>query len=149
VTKIAKAIRDNSAKLGVDPYVENLYKMLHQIDQLLRLIFVSIAFCVFVLCLANIFLTFYQTVLRKRHEIGILKAFGSTKKRISSIFFIESLYLWLFGSLLGLVLGIYGGQFSSNALKNIYDELELSEGELFYLDWTFYLSSFLFLLCVK
>jgi ABC-type antimicrobial peptide transport system permease subunit len=135
VTKIAKAIRDNSAKLGVDPYVENLYKMLHQIDQLLRLIFVSIAFCVFVLCLANIFLTFYQTVLRKRHEIGILKAFGSTKKRISSIFFIESLYLWLFGSLLGLVLGIYGGQFSSNALKNIYDELELSEGELFYLDW--------------
>ena len=134
VTKVAKAIRDNPAKLGVDPYLESAYKWLHQTDQLLRLIFASIAICVFILCLVNIFLMFYQTVLRKRHEIGILKAFGSTKKRISSIFFIESLYLWLFGSLLGLVLGIYGGEFSANALKSIY-ELQLSEGELFQLDW--------------
>ena len=34
----------------------------------------------------NIFLMFYQNVLRKRHEIGILKAFGCSRLRIGKIF---------------------------------------------------------------
>ena len=134
VTTVAKMVREHPAKLGVDKYIENAYKRLHQTNQLLLLIFSAVAISVMVLSIVNLILMFYQTVLRKRHEIGILKAFGSTKNKISSIFFIESFYLWMLGSILGLILAYYFGNSSANTLKNIFG-LESSNVSLFQLDW--------------
>lgn len=134
VTTVAKIVREHPAKLEIDKYLENAYKRLHQTNQLLFLIFAAVAISVSILSIVNIILMFYQTILRKRHEIGILKAFGSTKYKISSIFLIESFYLWLFGSIFSLLLTKYFGEFSANSLKTIYD-LESSNVSLFQLDW--------------
>jgi putative ABC transport system ATP-binding protein len=134
VGEVARTIRESEARLGVDAYVENVYKRIHQTTQLSALILGVIAVCAFFLSTTNIFLMFYQTVLRKRHEIGILKAFGSSKSRIASIFFVESFYVSFLGCVFGLFLVMYAGNWVGETLAKIY-ELSTQADRLFYLDW--------------
>jgi len=131
VEKVASLIREK--KLSVDKYLVDLYKSKYQTTQLFILIFGVIAVCALFLSTVNIFLMFYQTVLRKRHEIGILKAFGCSSLRIANIFFIESLYISFIAAFIGLMTSYYSGNFISNILMNIY-ELSKDYGTLFYLD---------------
>lgn len=134
VSDVAKTIREHEAKLGVDRYVENIYKRMHVTNQLSTLIFGVIGICAFFLSTVNIFLMFYQTILRKRHEIGILKAFGCSRNRIAWIFFVESFYIALSACIIGLFLALYFGNWTGNTLKNIY-ELSIQGNELFHLHW--------------
>ncbi len=133
VEEVAQTIRNHEAGLGVDRYVEDAYKWIHQTSQLSALILSVIALCAFFLSAVNIFLMFYQTILRKRHEIGILKAFGCSGLRISNIFFIESFYIAMASCGFGLLISIYVGNWAGNALIGIY-ELNGNNAELFYLD---------------
>ena len=148
VSEVAEKLRTGAAALAVDPYVENSYKSIHRTRMLSGLILAIVAICALFLCIANVFLMFYQNVLRKRHEIGILKAFGSTKARISAIFSFEALYLCLGGCAVGyLFAGILGKQ-ASDTLLRIF---ELKHENLYLLDGTavFLLISFIFALCLS
>jgi ABC-type lipoprotein release transport system permease subunit len=73
-------------------------------------------------------------VLRKRHEIGILKAFGSSRWFISFIFFIESFYLTLIGCVIGFFISLGIGNWASDKLKSIF-EMDRYEESLFLLKW--------------
>jgi ABC-type lipoprotein release transport system permease subunit len=80
---------------------------------------------------------FFQMVLRKRHEIGILKAFGSSRWFISFIFLIESFYLTLIGCVIGFFISLGIGHLASEQLKNIFlsgEKIEYKES-LFLLKW--------------
>jgi len=74
-------------------------------------------------------------VLRKRHEIGILKAFGSSRWFISFIFFVESLYLTLIGCVIGFFISLGIGNLASEQLKNIFKMEKKYEESLFLLNW--------------
>jgi len=140
VEEIANKIRNFPKKgkgLTVDPYVEDSYKRIHQTTQLSSLIFIIISACALILCTANIFLMFFQMVLRKRHEIGILKAFGSSRWFISFIFLIESFYLTLIGCVIGFFISLGIGHLASEQLKNIFlsgEKIEYKDS-LFLLKW--------------
>ena len=90
---------------------------------------------------------FYQNVLRKRHEIGILKAFGSTKGRISLIFSLDALYLCFGGFILGWVFASFVGEQASQALISIF---ELKYHSLYQVEqkvaWILFVA--IFLLCL-
>lgn len=63
-----------------------------------------------------IYNTMSMTVLRKRSEIGILRALGASRSLIFSLFTLQALFMGTCGSLLGLVAG-YG--FSLGAVKAV------------------------------
>jgi ABC-type lipoprotein release transport system permease subunit len=136
VGEIAKTIRnfpEEGKGLTVDPYVEDSYKRIDQTTRLSLLIFIIISACALILCTANIFLMFFQMVLRKRHEIGILKAFGSSRWFISFIFLIESFYLTLIGCVIGYFISRGIGHWASEELKSIFDIK--SKESIFLLKW--------------
>jgi len=64
------------------------------------------------------------SVVRRRIEIGTLRALGATPMLIASIFFLEAGIIGAVGSLLGIWLGIYLAQFSLDAvsitINNLY-----------------------------
>ena len=134
VGEVSKVIREGEVRLNIDPYVEDSYKRIYQTTQLSLLIFIIISACALILCTANIFLMFFQMVLRKRHEIGILKAFGSSRWFISFIFFIESFYLTLIGCVIGFFISLGIGNWASDKLKSIF-EMDRYEESLFLLKW--------------
>ncbi len=121
VSQVSDSLRSGAAGLVVDPYVENSYRSIHRTKMLSGLILFIVATCALFLCVANIFLMFYQNVLRKRHEIGILKAFGSTKGRISFIFSLEAFYLCSGGFILGWFLASITGPEASRVLLEIFE----------------------------
>ena len=121
IEDVSTVVSMHPSKLGMDSYVENAYKWVHQTKMLSSLIFGVFAVCAFFFCGINIFLMFYQTVLRKRHEIGILKAFGCTRLKIASIFVIESGYMAAIATVLGTLLAQYLGNRMGNTLMGIYD----------------------------
>ena len=49
----------------------------------------------------------FSTILNERKkELSILRILGASKKKLSKIIMYESLYIGLFGSLLGIIIGI-------------------------------------------
>jgi putative ABC transport system ATP-binding protein len=127
VGDVARTIRDGKAHLAVDRYVENAYKWIYQTRQLFALILLVVGLCALLFCIVNIFLMFYQTVLRKRNEIGILKAFGCSRRRVATIFVFESLYVSFLGAGIGLGLAMFFGRFLAGWLKGIYQIENYSE----------------------
>ena len=100
--QVAKTVENGRTGWLIDPYVVNLCILMDRTRQLSMLFSFVVGGCTVVLCAFNIFLLFYQTVLRKRHALGVLKGFGTPKRQITGLFVIEALYLSLAGALLGL-----------------------------------------------
>ena len=59
--------------------------------------------------------TFLATIAERRKEIGLFRALGATKSHIKRIILVEAGIIGLFGSVIGLTLGLI----SSNFLENI------------------------------
>ena len=53
-----------------------------------------------------IYNTVATAVVRRRHEIGVLRALGLSGLQVQALFMAEALVLGIAGSLLGLVLGV-------------------------------------------
>ncbi len=147
IEEVVSAIHANKAGLVVNTYVVNSYRMMKKIILLIALTLGFVAVCAFSLSTVNIFLMFYQNVLRKRHEIGILKAFGCSRLRIAKIFFVESLYVSVIGCGFGFLLAWYVGDWAGNYLSDIY-ELKAKGSGLFYLDWRIVTGILLFIVCL-
>jgi putative ABC transport system permease protein len=54
----------------------------------------------------NIMITLTSYVLKRKKEIGILKALGATDLQIQNIFLIHAVYLTIIGSVLGVISGV-------------------------------------------
>jgi putative ABC transport system permease protein len=65
-----------------------------------------------------ILLTMIMIVRERKREIGVAKAIGASNVRIMSEFMIESLTLTILGAIIGLLIGVIGGQPVTKMLVN-------------------------------
>jgi putative ABC transport system permease protein len=79
-----------------------------QIDQILGLIYVLLAFAV-IIALMGIVNTLALSVYERTRELGLLRALGLGRKQTKRMVRWESVMIALFGGLLGLVLGVVFG----------------------------------------
>jgi putative ABC transport system permease protein len=79
-----------------------------QLDIVLTLIFVLLALAI-VIALLGIVNTVSLSVLERTRELGLLRAVGMSRRQVRSAIRWESVIISLFGTLLGLAVGLLGG----------------------------------------
>jgi putative ABC transport system permease protein len=96
---------------GVNAQNKADYKasQLAQFDQILGLVYVLLAFAVFI-ALIGIVNTLALSIYERTREIGLLRAVGMTRVQLRRMVRGEAVVVAVFGSLLGLVIGVgFGG----------------------------------------
>lgn len=88
-----------------------------QIDQVLALMTVLLAFAIFIAVL-GITNTLTLSVSERTREIGMLRAVGMTRPQVRQMIRAESIIIAVFGALLGVVLGIFFGWAFLRALED-------------------------------
>lgn len=88
-----------------------------QLDQMLLLVFglLAIAIIIAVFGIAN---TVALSVLERTRELGLLRAVGAHRAQVRSAIRWEALLIAVFGTVLGLVVGVLGGWGMVRALRN-------------------------------
>ena len=76
-----------------------------QINQLLNLIYVLLFFAI-IIALFGIANTLGLSIIERRHELGLLRAVGMTRRQLRSSVRWESVIIALLGTVLGLVIGV-------------------------------------------
>jgi putative ABC transport system permease protein len=101
-----------------------------QINQLLGLIYVLL-FLAVVIALMGIANTLALSIFERTRELGLLRAVGMTRKQLRSTVRWESVIIALFGTLLGLVIGLFFGWALVEALGDQgFDRLTVPAGQL-------------------
>ncbi len=77
-----------------------------RIRDMFSMIFLFVFFVVFVIVVLSVINTVSMTVMERTREIGTLRAMGLRRRGIAKLFVTESIFLGLFGSLLGLLLTV-------------------------------------------
>jgi putative ABC transport system permease protein len=91
-----------------------------QVEKMLRAFQYNLTALSFVALIVALYLIYNMvalSVVRRRSEIGTLRAIGATPLLIASIFFIEAGIIGAAGSVIGVWLGKYLAQFSLNAVS--------------------------------
>ncbi|HEX8002693.1 MAG TPA: FtsX-like permease family protein [Mycobacteriales bacterium] len=88
-----------------------------QINQLLALIYVLLALAVFI-ALLGIANTLALSIFERTRELGLLRAVGMTRAQLRTAVRWESVIIALFGTALGLVIGLFFGWALVQALRN-------------------------------
>ncbi len=88
-----------------------------QIDQLLGLIFALLALAIMI-ALLGIMNTLMLSIVERTREIGLLRAVGMTRRQVRTAVRWESIIVAVFGTLLGLSLGIFFGWAMVRALRD-------------------------------
>ncbi len=76
-----------------------------QINQFLNLVYVLLFFAI-IIALFGIANTLGLSIIERRHELGLLRAVGMTRRQLRSSVRWESVIIALLGTLLGLVIGV-------------------------------------------
>jgi ABC-type antimicrobial peptide transport system permease subunit len=63
--------------------------------------------------------TMVMSVLERTREIGIMKAVGASPRDIRALFLAEAAYVGVFGGVIGLALGVAGGQIVDRVIRNL------------------------------
>ena len=63
--------------------------------------------------------TMVMAVLERTREIGIMKAVGASPRDIRSLFLAEAALVGVFGGVIGLALGVLGGQVIELVIRNL------------------------------
>lgn len=90
-----------------------------QVEKMIRSYQYNLTTLSFISLLVGVFLiynTMSITIIRRRPEIGTLRAIGFSKAHIFTLFLIEALIIGLIGTTLGLVFGVFLSQFASKAV---------------------------------
>lgn len=88
-----------------------------QINQILGLVFALLFLAIFI-ALLGIMNTLLLSIVERTREIGLLRAVGMTRKQVRTSVRWESIIVAVFGTLLGLVLGIFFGWAMVTALHD-------------------------------
>lgn len=107
--------------LKVDDRIAQEVVFLQQISSFGRRIFAWVVGAVAVLAAVNIGLSFAQTIHRKQAQIGILRAFGASRRFIFSIYICEATFLWILAAVLGLIIAFPAGQAIGNNLMKVWE----------------------------
>ena len=89
-----------------------------QINQFLNLVYVLLFFAI-IIALFGIANTLGLSIIERRHELGLLRAVGMTRRQLRSSVRWESVIIALLGTLLGLVIGVV---FAWAMVKALADE---------------------------
>jgi putative ABC transport system permease protein len=101
-----------------------------QIDTLLGLIYVLL-FLAILIALLGIMNTLALSIFERTRELGLLRAVGMTRAQLRSMVRWESVIIALFGTLLGLVIGLFFGWALVQALKDEgFNHLTVPIGQL-------------------
>lgn len=90
-----------------------------QVEKMVRSYQYNLTTLSFIALLVGVFLiynTMSITIIRRRPEIGTLRAIGFSKPQIFGLFLLESLIIGLLGTLLGIGLGVFLSQFAIKAV---------------------------------
>jgi putative ABC transport system permease protein len=102
----------------------------NQINQLLGLIYVLLALAV-VIAFLGIMNTLALSIFERTRELGLLRAVGMTRSQLRTTVRWESVIIALFGTLLGLVIGLFFGWALVQALRsNGFTHLTVPVGQL-------------------
>jgi len=105
----AAVVADLQAKLPPDVIVHAPDRHNRQIERMLGAFQLNLTALSLISLLVGMFLiynTVATAVVRRRHEIGVLRALGLSGLQVQALFIAEALVLGAVGSLLGLVLGV-------------------------------------------
>lgn len=90
-----------------------------QVEKMLRAYQYNLTMLSFIALLVGVFLiynTMSIAIIRRRPEIGIMRAIGFTRKQIFSLFISEALLIGVIGTLLGMASGVLLARFSVKAV---------------------------------
>ncbi|MBF0559285.1 MAG: FtsX-like permease family protein [Nitrospirae bacterium] len=94
----------------------------------------NLQFVSFIAILVGVFLlynTIFISVVKKRTEIGILRALGADRKTVVTLFIMHGLILGAAGSLLGLILGQFAAYFAviavSKTITSMYGAISITD----------------------
>jgi putative ABC transport system permease protein len=116
VADIVKAVQE----LGFSSF--SLKQVIEQIDQgfgVFKGILAGIGGVALLVAAIGIANTMVMSVLERTREIGIMKAVGASPRDIRTLFLAESAYVGVFGGLIGLALGIAGGQVIERIIREL------------------------------
>ncbi len=115
------AMRDRLAPLFPEHLrIERPQRKNQQVEKMLKAFQYNLTALSFVALLVALYLIYNMialSVVRRRVEIGTLRALGATPKLIALLFFLEAGIIGAVGSLLGIGLGYYFAQFSLEAVS--------------------------------
>jgi putative ABC transport system permease protein len=101
-----------------------------QINQFLNLVYVLLFFAI-VIALFGIANTLGLSIIERRHELGLLRAVGMTRRQLRSSVRWESVIIALLGTLLGLVIGVVFAWGMVKALSDQgIDKFSVAPGQL-------------------
>ena len=89
-----------------------------QINQLVSVIY-ALLFLAIIIALLGIANTLALSIYERRHEIGLLRAVGMTRRQVRSSVRWESVIIALFGTALGLVIGVAFGAAIVRSLRTL------------------------------
>lgn len=78
--------------------------------------------------------TFFSAVMERKHEIGIYRALGATRRHIKQIFLLEATIIGLAGGIGGIVIGIIAGLFLNKSILDALANISIKPGTLFVFD---------------
>ena len=118
-TNVADIVR-GVQELGFSSF--SLKQVIEQIDQgfgVFRGILAGIGGVALLVAATGIANTMVMSVLERTREIGIMKAVGASPRDIRALFLAEAAYVGAFGGIVGVALGIAGGQVIERIIRNL------------------------------
>lgn len=112
-------ITSGLAQLQIQDNTEFKAQLNTQIDQLMGLIIGLLALCI-VVAFIGIVNTMALSVMERTREIGLLRAVGSTRSQVRRMIRTEATIVALFGSALGVILGLIIGYAAVEAIPDTY-----------------------------
>ena len=124
-TSYIVALKEKLAELGlvteIVAWTENSQaEFYHQVVNLYDNIFTVVQIIVLMIVFLNIVNTMSMTIMERTQEIGTIRAVGTKRVDIISLFMMEAIWLGLIGSLIGLSMG-YGISEAINAMEIMMD----------------------------
>ncbi|MBD3331106.1 FtsX-like permease family protein [Candidatus Peregrinibacteria bacterium] len=140
-SKVAGAIEEKGFK------TQYYQKNLEDIEAKFKYLSLSLgAISLIILITASIAIisTFLATISERRREIGLLRAVGASKRHIKFIIFFEAGITGLIGSIIGIVIGIFGSRLIDfYGLKQL-EGTTFTPESLFYIDTKLIISTLIF-----
>jgi putative ABC transport system permease protein len=115
--RAVEAVTDKYANATLQDQTEYKEAQAAQINQMLGLIYVML-FLAILIAFLGIMNTLALSIFERTRELGLLRAVGMTRRQLRSAIRWESVIIALFGTLLGLVIGLFFGWALVQALRN-------------------------------
>jgi ABC-type lipoprotein release transport system permease subunit len=108
---------------------------------ILTMLFVFISGVILAVSAINITHTFMLIVVQRRREIGVLRSVGATRGHVRALFLLESVFVGLFGSLLGNGLALGLGALVDSLAARYFQGLPFVPERLFVFEPSFFAAS--------